>query len=259
MSIRSFLRRMTLVLCGVLAAQASAAQAPTYPELSVSTGLHYSRGDYGTDAEIEDIYIPLGFMAEYERVAFSVRVPYLSVDTTSEGVTTTESGLGDVSASLTAFNVVYNGDLGLALDITGAFKFGTADREQGLGTGEDDVTLYFDGYKFFDNATLFASAGYRWRGEPPEVILEDVLLATLGVTSVIGDGRLFGASVDYRESAIAEFDDITELQAFFVLPLGDAWDLEIYAFTGFTDSSPAWGAGFTLAADLRRLALRRDR
>ncbi len=252
-------RRTALLLCGVLAAQGVGAQDPTYPELSLVTGLNISRGDFGTDAEIEDTYIPLGFMAQFERVAFSVRVPYLSVDTTSDGVTTTESGLGDVSASLTAFNVLQSNDLGLALDITGAIKFGTADRDQGLGTGENDVTLYFDGYRFFDNATLFASVGHRWRGEPPDAALDDVLLATLGATYAMTGGGLVGATLDFRESSIAGYDDMRELQGFLVLPLGEAWDLEIFAFTGFTDSSPDWGAGFTLAADLRRLATRRDR
>ena len=258
MSIRAHAGRAALLLCGLLGAQFTAAQEPTYPELSVSTGLHYSRGDFGTDAEIEDLYIPLGFTATFESVAFRIRVPYLSVDTTSEGVTTTESGLGDVSASLTAFNVLYSDNLDLALDITGSIKFGTADRDTGLGTGESDATLYLDAYKFFDNATLFGSIGHRWRGEPPEVAFNDVFLAMLGVTFATEGGGLVGATIDYRESAIPEFDDIRELQGFFVLPLGDAWDLEIYAFTGFTDSSPEWGAGITIAADLRRLALRRD-
>ena len=259
MSTGTRVRRMTFVLCGVLAAQLAAAQAPDYPELSLSTGLNVSRGDFGTDAEIEDTYIPLGFTAEYERVAFSIRVPYLSVDTTSEGVTTTESGLGDISASLTAFNVLQSVDLGLALDVTGAIKFGTADRDKGLGTGEDDVTLYLDGYKFFDRTTLFASVGHRWRGEPPDATLEDVLLATLGATFAIDGGGIFGATLDYRESAVADYEDIRELEGFFVVPIGEAWDLQLYAFKGFTDSSPEWGAGFSLAADLRRLAFRRDR
>lgn len=259
MSIRVHAGRMALMLCGLLAAQFAGAQEPTFPELSLSTGLNYSRGDFGTDAEIEDFYVPLGFTATFESVAFRINVPYLSVDTTSEGVTTTESGLGDVTASLTAFNVLYSDDLDLALDITGAIKLGTADRDAGLGTGESDATLYLDAYKFFDSATLFGSIGHRWRGDPPDVAFDDVFLAMLGVTVATGDGSLIGASIDYRESAIPEFDDIRELQGFFVLPLGDAWDLEIYAFTGFTDSSPEWGAGFSIAADLRRLALRRDR
>jgi hypothetical protein len=64
---------------------------------------------------------------------------------------------------------------------------------------------------------------------------------------------------DYRQSSIPGFDDIQEMQAYVVLPLGDSLELELYGFTGFTDSSPAWGAGFAIAADLRRLAYRRDR
>jgi hypothetical protein len=248
-----------LLLCGLLAFQASGADEPVYPELSLSAGVNFSRGDFGTDALIEDTYVPLGFNATFEKVAFSIKVPYLSVDTTSDGVTTTESGLGDISASLTMFNVLYSGELGLALDVTGAVKFGTADRDTGLGTGENDVTLYLDGYKFFDRAALFGSLGHRWRGEPPDVTLDDVLLATLGMTLSTGNDGLVGASFDYRESSIPGLDDIQELQGFVVLPLGEAWDLELFAFTGFTDSSPEWGAGFTLAADLRRLAFRRDR
>ena len=251
--------RMALLLCGLVTAQVAAAQEPTFPELSVSTGLSYSRGDFGTDAEIEDTFIPLGFTATFERVAFRIKVPYLSVDTTSEGITMTESGIGDVSASLTAFNVLYSDDLDMALDVTGAVKIGAADRDKGLGTGESDVTIYLDGYKFYDSTTLFGSVGYRWRGEPTDVAFDDVFLAMLGVTFATEGGGLVGTSIDYRESAIPEFDDIQELQGFVVVPLGEAWDLEIYAFTGFTDSSPDWGAGFTIAADLRRLALRRDR
>ena len=251
--------RMALLLCGLVAVQAANSQEPVYPELSLSTGLNYSRGDFGTDADIEDFYVPIGFTATFENFAFRIKVPYLSVDTTSEGVTTTESGLGDISASLTAFNVLYSNDLDLALDITGSLKFGTADRDTGLGTGESDATLYLDGYKFFDNATVFGSIGHRWRGEPPNVAFDDVFLAMLGVTFATEWGGLVGTTFDYRESAISEFDDIQELQGFVVLPLGDAWDLEVYAFTGFTDSSPEWGAGITIAADLRRLAFRRDR
>ena len=253
----SNIRRTALVLCGLLAAPAALAQADAYPRLSVSTGASISEGSYGTDATIRDTYVPLGFTAVFERVAFGITVPYLSVDTTSEGVTTTEKGLGDISASLTAFDVLYSDRYDLALDVTGAVKFGSADRDKGLGTGENDATLYLDGYKFYDSVTLFGSLGYRWRGEPPEVSLDDVLLATVGLTYTTTGGHSLGAMANYRQSSIPEFDDIQELQGYFVVPLGDALDLEIYAFTGFTDSSPDWGAGFAIAADLRRLAFRR--
>jgi hypothetical protein len=251
--------RTALVLCGLLAATAAMAQSDPYPELSVSTGASISEGDYGTDAEVRDTYVPLGFTAVYEKFAFSISVPYLSVDTTSEGVTTTTNGLGDITASLTAFNILYSGDLDMALDVTGSYKFGSADRDKGLGTGENDATIYLDGYKFFDSMTLFGSVGHRWRGEPPDVSFDDVFLATAGLSYATEGGQYIGVMADYRQSSIPEFDDIQEVQAYFVLPLGDALELEIYAFTGFTDSSPAWGAGFAIAADLRRLAYRRMR
>ena len=255
----SAIRRTALALCGLVAAGAAVAQSDTYPELSVSTGASISEGNYGTDAEIRDTYIPLGFTAVFERFAFGINVPYLSVDTTSEGVTTTEKGLGDITASLTAFDVLYSAEHDMALDVTGSFKFGSADRDKGLGTGENDVTLYLDGYKFYDSVTLFGSLGYRWRGEPADVSLDDVLLATVGLTYTTVGGHSLGAMANYRQSSIPEFDDIQELQGYFVVPLGDALDLEIYAFTGFTDSSPEWGAGFSIAADLGRLAFRRTR
>ena len=259
MSARTIAGRAALLLCGFLAAPCWGTEETTDPDFSLSIGLNFSRGDFGTDAVIEDTVIPLGFTAVFERVAFSISIPYLSVDTASEGVTTTESDLGDISASLTMFDVLYSDARGLALDVTGAIKLGTADLETGLGTGENDVSLYVDGYKFFDQATLFGSIGHRWRGEPPGATLDDVLLATVGMTYLTGGDSLIGATLDYRESAIAELDDIRELQGFVVFPLGETWDMELYAFTGFTDSSPEWGAGFTLAADLHRLAFRRDR
>jgi hypothetical protein len=252
-------RRTALLPCGLLVAAAAMAQADPYPELSVSTGASVSAGGYGTDAEVRDTYIPLGFTAMYEKFAFSVNVPYLSVDTTSEGVTTTESGLGDITVSVTAFNVLHSGKLDMALDVTGALKVGSADRDKGLGTGENDAAIYLDGYKFFDNVTLFGSLGHRWRGEPPGVALDDVFLATAGLAYASGSGRHIGIMADYRQTSLSGFDDIREIQAYVVFPLGDALDLELYAFTGLTDSSAEWGAGFAIAADLRRLAYRRAR
>jgi hypothetical protein len=253
------LRRTAFLLCGLLAAPAVMSEPGSYPEFSVSTGASISVGDYGTDAEIRDTYVPLGFTAMNERFAASVSVPYLSVDTTSDGATTTQSGLGDIAVSLTAFNVLQSDGFDMALDVTGKFKFGTADRDKGLGTGENDATIYLDGYRFFNHGTLYGSVGYRWRGEPPGVILDDVFLAIIGLTWAAEGNWYLGAMADYRESSIPGLDDIEELQAYVVTPLGDAFDLEIYAFTGLTDSSPEWGAGFTIAADLTRLAHRRTR
>jgi len=228
-------------------------------ELGVSTGVHYTSGDFGGDAVIEETYIPIGVSATYGRMVFGIRAPYLSVNTTDATGTISESGMGDVTTSLTVLDVLYSPEQGLALDISGTVKFGTADSDKQLGTGENDVTIYFDGYKFFDDVTVLGTVGYRWRGEPVNTSLNNVIVGSLGAVFFTENNAMLGVTVNYRQSAIADADDVRELQAFAALPINDRWEVEIYGFTGFTDSSPDWGGGVSVAANLNRFALREPR
>lgn len=225
---------------------------------SWSTGLEYSSGTYGGDADIEDLYLPIGFSLNLPRVSLDLTVPYLSIrapDGTTvigpggepipgSGEIVTESGLGDIIAGITVYDVLYSDRLGLALDITGRVKFGTADENKGLGTGEQDFTLRTDLYKFFEQFTLLGSVGYKFRGDPDEVDLEDVLIASVGGIFYASDSARVGLILDYRESAITDGDALTELSGFISRELSDVWTLQFYLFTGFSDSSPDWGGGF---------------
>ena len=248
--------RGLLVSLGLVAAHAAVAESTDFPIVGIATGVNVTSGSYGGTAEIEDIDVPLVFSVDFERWAFTARVPYLTVHTTEAGQTTTDSGIGDVNASVTVFDVASDWERGLALDITGAAKFGTADPDKNLGTGENDVSIYFDGYKFFDSLTLLGSVGHRWRGSTADAPLNDVFLATVGATFRAGNGALFGAAYDYRESAIEGFDDIRELRGFASVPLSENWVVECYAFTGLTDSSADWGGGIAVATQLRRFGFR---
>lgn len=231
-------------------------------DASVSTGIEYASGSYGGTDDIEDLYVPVSFRFYNSRFGAAVTIPYVSVTAPAgtvigpdgeplpgSGDTTTESGLGDISASLTLFDAFYSPDLDFALDLTGAVKFGTADLDKGLGTGEPDVTVYLDGYKWFDTFTLTGSVGYRWRGEPEGVVFDDVLLASLGGIWQTSDRTLLGLMFNYRQSAIVDADDIQEFTAFGSFQLSDHWYLDLYAFSGFTDSSPDWGGGLAIATD----------
>ena len=51
---------------------------------------------------------------------------------------------------------------------------------------------------------------------------------------------------DYRESALPDSDALSEVSAFAARQLSDRFTLQFYAFTGFSDSSPDWGAGILL-------------
>ena len=225
-----------------------------------SSGLEYSSGTYGGDEDIEDLYLPVTLGLNFRRVSLDITVPYLSVrapDGTTvtgpggepvpgSGQTVTESGLGDVIAGITIYDVMYSPDLGLALDLTGKVKFGTADVDKGLGTGEPDFTVRADLYKYLEQFTLLGSVGYKFRGDTESFELEDVLIGSIGGIYHPSDRSCFGLILDYREAAIADGDAVSELSAFVSRELNDSWSFQFYVFTGFTDSSSDWGGGFLL-------------
>ena len=232
------------------------------PSLSWSSGLEYASGTYGGDADIEDLYLPVTIGLDFERVSLDLTVPYLAVrapgGTTitdpggdplpGSGDMVTESGLGDVIAGITIYDIVYSRDLGLALDIAGRVKFGTADVDKGLGTGENDFTLRADLYKYLADFTLLGSIGYKFRGDPADLDLEDVYIGSVGAIYHANDTRSMGLILDYREASIADVDAVSELSAFVSHEFNDAWSVQFYVFTGFSDSSSDWGGGFLLTA-----------
>ncbi len=55
-----------------------------------------------------------------------------------------------------------------------------------------------------------------------------------------------GLFYDFRESSIPDSDSIQELSGWLNLWLGDHLRTQFYLLAGFGDSSPDWGAGFSL-------------
>jgi hypothetical protein len=233
-----------------------AVAAEEAPRFTLSAGAEYTTGTYGGDTDIEDFYIPLKGTVEFRRVSLRLTVPYLSVRAPEGTVITgpggepipgtgdivTNSGIGDVIGSVTVYDVIRNRRLGLAMDLTGKVKFGTADVDKGLGTGENDFTAQADFLKFADRFTWIASIGYKFRGQPPGAVLDDAFLASAGgIYKLSGETRA-GVFFDYRESSIGA-DPAQELSLFLSNRLGADWRLQAFVFRGFTDSSADWGAG----------------
>jgi hypothetical protein len=250
-----------------LALTGAASAENTDTDVRLSTGVEYSIGKYGGTDDIEELYVPFTLRADFGRLGLRVTVPYLTVSTPADtvitdpgmqavpgtGETVTESGLGDVIAALTLYDLYVSDSANFVIDATGKIKFATADETKGLGTGENDYTLQLDAYRFFDRLSLQASAGYRLRGEPPGVDLNDVLLASVGGSYLTSDTTIVGMFYDYRESSITGLDDIQEVSAFASFRLSRAWRMEFYAFTGLTDSSSDFGGGLLFSTDLRQL------
>lgn len=225
-------------------------------KFTLSAGAEFTSGTYGGDVDIEDTYVPLTAAVSYGRIGLRLSVPYLSVNAPEgtifdpdgepvpgSGALTTESGLGDIIGSVTLYDVFKNRELGLAMDLTGKVKFATADEDKGLGTGESDYSIQADFFKFAEQLTLLGSVGYKFRGDPSGVDLDDVLIASAGgiyrFTPEVKGGLIF----DYRESSISGSDSIQELTGFISRRISEDWRLQVFVLTGFTDSSPDWGGG----------------
>ena len=54
------------------------------------------------------------------------------------------------------------------------------------------------------------------------------------------------AIMTFREAAFAGGDPVSELSVFSSRSIGDRVQLQLYAFSGFSDSSPDWGGGVYL-------------
>ncbi len=220
--------------------------------LKLTTGAEYTSGDYGGTQSIDEWYIP--FTARYivDNYVFRLTVPFLSV-TAPEGTIvsggtdvipgtgerTTETGVGDVIACMT-YRDLLNSETSsdMALDLTAKIKFATADEDKGLGTGENDYTVQTELYKFFNRFTSYGILGYKFRGDPPGVDLQDSLRAIVGGYYRLSPSLKAGLDYYYQQASYSDLDDQKELSAFLGYKMSDSQYLSGYLIQGFGDGSP---------------------
>jgi hypothetical protein len=230
--------------------------------LTLGTGFDYTSGKYGGSESTDILYVP--FYARYEagRALFRLTVPYVRITVPGNvlgagadrvtlpgraGPRRTEEGLGDIVGSA-FYTVLSERSAPIGLDLGVKVKLGTADRDKGLGTGENDYSLQADFYKPLGGGyTLFGSLGHRWYGSPPGISLDDVFYASLGTSYRFSAERSAGLVYDYRPAIIAGGGEISELTAYFSQRLGRDWKVQPYALVGFGRASPDYGVGVQLS------------
>lgn len=239
---------------------------------SLGVGVNYSSGDYGTTTDTKITSIPV--TARYDTGPWSLKltVPYLRITGGTAvipgvgrvantnpagrgkgkgpgGTDTTEataSGLGDVVAAAT-YNAYHDSASGVGVDLTGKIKFGTADPDKGLGTGENDYAVQVDAFKVYGKFTVFGGVGYTVLGSSQFISLDDVFNVTVGGIYKIDDRNSAGLSFDAREKTSATSSPQRELTAFWAYRIDKSWKAQAYALKGFADGSPDWGAGAFVA------------
>jgi hypothetical protein len=252
--------RTTLVACFCLSST-STALGDDGSSMRLSLGAEYTSGDYGGSSSVDEVYTPLTGSWDNGLVGLRLTVPWLTVrapegtvvdgpdgqPVVGEGPTRTESGVGDVIAAVTWIDALNFETVATSIDLTGTVKFGTADEDKGLGTGENDYSLQADVYKFVGPTTAILTTGYTIRGDPSEYDLDDVWFLSGGIAFRVSESSRGGVFLDWRQSAVDGADDPAELSGFLGTHLNDRTDLSAYALAGLSDSSPDWGFGLNLS------------
>src|SRR3989449_5439206 len=242
---------------GVLAADAG--------EFSLGVGFSYSSGEYGTSTTTELLSIPIIARYDHAPWVFKLTIPYLSIS----GGTSVVPGIGRVSSSnpkrrggganeATAtrlgdivasapYTAFYDSATTFGVDVTGRVKLGTADRDQGLGTGAPDYGMQVGIYKTYGRVTYFGGIGYTELGSSPYIQLNSVLNATAGASYKLDERNSAGLSVDTRERASPSGSPQRELTAFWTQKIDGSWKAQAYVLKGFANGSPDWGVGVSVA------------
>lgn len=225
--------------------------------LTVKTGYDYSSGKYGTNTTTEITSIP--FMLNYDTDVwtFKATLPYIHIKGANNVVSgigavggaatgvRTESGMGDLTVAATR-TLFMDTTSQTGFDLTGKIKFGIADSDKGLGTGENDYWVLADAYRKIGAVTYFGGVGYGVLGDSPDLKLKNVVSANLGASYKLNPSASLGAVFDTRTKSTETGDPQRELTAFYMHKLEGGYKLQAYAVKGFSDGSPDWGAGLNV-------------
>jgi len=254
----------TVLAVSLIAAIAAAqvTHAEETGKFSLETGMDYNTGNYGGSQSTDVMYVP--FTGKYQGKSWTLKltVPYLQITgpgnvinvingvaitpDTAINSPVTRSGLGDVIAAAT-HNIYNGGTSGLLVNLTGKIKFGTADRTQGMGTGENDYSAQSDIFQTSGKLTTFGTLGYRVYGSPPGYALSNAIYGSLGGSYKFGQETHGGLMLDAGQKITTTGSTHAKAILFANQKLDKNWKAQGYMLKGFTNSVPDWGGGASVA------------
>lgn len=238
------------VLCAAVGVPAAAQTAENH--VSIRVGTERISGDYGGDVDYRDLYVPATVLVERSRFGFRATAPYLELAFTDpvDGSAYTEAGVGDAVLGFTLFDALTPSRGLWSVDATFKIKLGTADESRGLGNGETDYTLLADVRRSLDRGALIATVGYRLRGEPTGIALENGWLTSFGALRSFGPATTAGVFLDYREPSVPGQEAVREVSASLSRRLQRGWRVQGYLVRGMTDTTLDLGMGLSVRRDL---------
>jgi hypothetical protein len=226
---------LILLLLIFLPYGASAQEGRGY--LDISGG--FKTGDFGTPTTSDLWYFSPTFGYVAPRYDFSVTAPYLSLTNETGGVSTTESGIGDIILRGGAV-LLPEGSGRLSVNGSLALKLPTADETKGLGTGETDYGAFLALHQRFDQFKLSLMGGYIKVGDPPQTTYNDISLYGVGISRVWGRTNL-SASFEGRRATVPGVKNPQEINLGFFHVLNADYAIKGGTFFGLNDGGPDFG------------------
>ncbi len=233
---------------------------------SVITGFDYSTGRYGDADSTTMMWIPV--TVKYRSLPWTAKVtlPWISItgpesvtagsgapiadssiDNSGDGSIQTDSGMGDVTASLGyALDTLWSDRPSTFVDLTAKVKLPTADEKARLGTGKTDYQLLLDIAHTTGSLTPFVTLGYKWMGDTAEVRYNDVASLSLGADKKLRESLGTGLIYQYVEAVTHKAEPRRELMAYLNWKASHRLSLNFYGVAGFSDSSPDQSIGLQL-------------
>jgi hypothetical protein len=154
------------------------------------------------------------------------------------------SGLGDVTAAVT-YNVLDNPSTGLAVDLTGKIKFGTASADKALGTGKNDYSVQSDVSKEFRASSIYASVGYKVMGDTDAIDFKNYWFGSLGAEYKIRPGSQIGLTLDLFGASVRGAPQARDLSLYFTQRFSKTAKINVYLLKGQANGSADWGGGLS--------------
>jgi hypothetical protein len=235
--------------------------------LSLTVGLEYERGDYGTPYTTDVWRIPVGIDYVQGRLSAGVSTAYLNakstgtitvssgrsrmsrVTTISSTTVSSASGMGDIDM-YASYRLPTANEAEISYHVTGRIKHGTADENKGLGTGENDYALEAGLITKLAELYVYGNLGYQIVGDSATVNYDNVWYANAGTTYPLANQRSVGATLEVSQAATPGFSAPAQVTVFYNLGLAKQRAVYFYVLLGLSNGSPDSGVGVNLTTKL---------
>ena len=235
---------------GAHAADDAGTEAPAV-FVTWQTGLDYSKGDYGLQAESRLIYVPLGATIDVDYWRFGITLPLLHADGVVGFIDRApilipereeNTGLGEAITS--ASYLFPPAAEGLPwIEVTGQVAWPTRTANV-LGTGDFAFAGQVDVFRTIGDWTPFVRFGRNFFLVGS---LDDRFYASVGATYAWNDRVSTGIAYDWLGRAVPGVNDGHELVPYASVAIDERWRLGPYAVIGQSSGSPDYGLGFSVS------------